>query len=86
MSELLPVFELEASGFTHLVCRCSACGHSTALTFNQMRAQVPAVAWALTTEELARYLGCNACGGATELTPEKRARFLRGGWRVARRA
>lgn len=84
MSELLPVFELEASGFTHLVSRCVACGHSTALTFSQMREQVPASVWAMTTEELAAYIGCNACGRATEITPEKRARFLRGARRVAK--
>lgn len=86
MSELLPVFELEASGFAHLVCRCTACSHSTALTFSQMRAKVPAVAWAMTTEELAAYLGCLQCGGATTITAEKQRRVLRGGWRVAKRA
>lgn len=87
MSELLPMFELEADGHTHLSCRCTTCDHATALTFAQMRAQVPASAWAMTTEELAGYLGCVRCGGATAITTEKRERVLRGGPRlVAKRA
>ncbi len=86
MPELLPVFELEASGFTHLSCRCKACGHATALTFAQMRAQVPASAWAMTLEELAAYLGCGRCGAATEIAVEKRARVIRHVWGVRRRA
>jgi hypothetical protein len=74
------VFELEASGFTHVSGRCGGCGETITRSFSDLRGRLVHGALAALADT-APLLACNDCPGASavELTPIKIRRVPRGG-------
>lgn len=61
MSTEMPVFELEADGYTHIECQCGTCGHAARLPFWSIRRRAKRIITFMTLDELRPKFACSRC-------------------------